>query len=204
MIVLAGHRAEPAHLPEQPLDLFGARTQIAGEELAGLLGEIEQDGAGFEHRDRRAAARRDHDRRCAGMRLFGDTSRNLRSNCSPFPMLIGNDFVFQPGLFEKDRDLVAVGSRPVIEIDHRANSLTPNRCEPSPSTEPRRRNRPAPVISDESTALAIRFHRPFCALLACRARGPAASRTAAAATRNRVDFRHLPQLAFAPPRVRIP
>jgi hypothetical protein len=31
---------------------------VAGQELAGLVGEIEQDGAGLEYRKRRAAAGR--------------------------------------------------------------------------------------------------------------------------------------------------
>ncbi len=133
------------------------------------------------------------------MRLFGDTSRNLRSNCSPFPILIGMDFVFQPGLFQKDRDLVAVGSRPIVEVDHRANSLTPDHAN-HPGTR-QGRNRSAGVISDELTALSIRYRRLFAR---CWHAVPAGRAARAPLRPETARFVHLPQLAFAPPRVRIP
>jgi hypothetical protein len=41
VIVLARHRPETAHLPEQPLNGFGSRAKVAGQELARLVGEIE-------------------------------------------------------------------------------------------------------------------------------------------------------------------
>src|SRR5260221_9809138 len=58
MVVLPGHRPEPAHLPEQPLQHLEAAAQILWQELAGLLAEIDEDGARFEDADRRPAARR--------------------------------------------------------------------------------------------------------------------------------------------------
>ena len=56
MMVLAGHRAEATHLPEQPLQHLDPAAQVGRDEPAGLLGEIEQDGAGLEDGDRAAAA----------------------------------------------------------------------------------------------------------------------------------------------------
>jgi hypothetical protein len=54
----------------------------------------------------------------AGMRLFGATARKLRLELLALADIDRNDFVFQPGLFEKDRDFVAVRRGPVMHIDH--------------------------------------------------------------------------------------
>src|SRR5260370_40162982 len=67
MVVLPGQRPEPAHPPEQPLQRLEAAAQILWQELAGLLAEIDEDGARFEDADRRPAARRfvvDHGGHC--------------------------------------------------------------------------------------------------------------------------------------------
>src|SRR6266513_3945284 len=55
MVVLPRHRAEVAHLPEYPLDAVQASTPLGGNEPAGLVGEVDQDRARFEHRQRRSA-----------------------------------------------------------------------------------------------------------------------------------------------------
>ncbi len=55
MAVLAEHRAEPAHLPHQPLQDVGTRAGFNGEEAPGLVGQINQDSPGLEHRKRTAA-----------------------------------------------------------------------------------------------------------------------------------------------------
>src|SRR5580765_8470896 len=56
MVDLAGHRPEPAHLPHQPFEHRHLAAQIAlRPELAGLLSEVDEDRAGFEDADRRAA-----------------------------------------------------------------------------------------------------------------------------------------------------
>ena len=47
---LAGHRAEIADLPEQPLEGLLAAAAALRHEAAGLLGEVDQDRAGFENR----------------------------------------------------------------------------------------------------------------------------------------------------------
>src|SRR3546814_14910269 len=40
----------PAHLPEQPLQDLGALMQVRRDQLAGLLGKIEEDRPGLEQR----------------------------------------------------------------------------------------------------------------------------------------------------------
>ena len=45
VIVLTRHRTEAAHLPEQPFQDLVARTQILADELAGLVGEVNKNGA---------------------------------------------------------------------------------------------------------------------------------------------------------------
>ena len=52
MAVLAGHRAERAHLPKEPLRYVGTGARFRRQKLAGLLGEILEDGAGFENLQR--------------------------------------------------------------------------------------------------------------------------------------------------------
>jgi hypothetical protein len=89
MIVLPGHRAEPAHLPEQPFQRRSAPTQIFRDEFAGLLREIDEDCAGFEDRDRLAAVgglvvdncrdsviRRDAKKVCLELFALADIDRN--------------------------------------------------------------------------------------------------------------------------------
>ena len=117
MIVLAGHRAEIAHLPEQPLDGFGAGAQIARQELSGLLSEIEQDGTGLEHGDRLAAAGRrliDHGRDAVVRGHREEFGFELLALADVHRL----DVVGKPGLLEEDRDLVAVGRGPIIDVDH--------------------------------------------------------------------------------------
>ena len=55
-MVLPRHRAEPTHLPEQPLHDLDAAVQILRQELTGLLREVLEDCPRLEHTDRLAAA----------------------------------------------------------------------------------------------------------------------------------------------------
>ena len=52
---LAEHRSDDGHLEEHPLDGLVAARRIGRHQLAGLVGEIEQDRAGFEQAERLAA-----------------------------------------------------------------------------------------------------------------------------------------------------
>src|SRR3546814_11629641 len=52
---LAEQRADAAHLPHHPLDRLVTRSRIGREELPALVGEIDQDRARFEQRERLSA-----------------------------------------------------------------------------------------------------------------------------------------------------
>src|SRR3546814_1210668 len=52
---LTEHRPDTAHLPHHPLDRFVAGVRIGRDKLPRLVGEIEEDSARFEQRERLAA-----------------------------------------------------------------------------------------------------------------------------------------------------
>ena len=87
--------------------------------MPGLLGEIQQHRAGFEDRDRLAAALRlvIHHRRDSVVRR---DRQELRLELIALADIDRENLVFQPGLFEKHRDLVAVRRGPVMQVDHGA------------------------------------------------------------------------------------
>src|SRR5579883_486889 len=118
MMILPGHGTEVANLPEQPFEYLRAAGQILREELSSFFGEIDQDRAGFEDGDRRAAVCRSavddrrntvvrRDRQKPGLELLAapDVDRMNRVR----------DFCF----CEEYRDLVPVRGRPIIKLDHR-------------------------------------------------------------------------------------
>ena len=81
---LAGHGAEAADLPEHPLQHAVLAGGVGGQELAGLLGEVLQDRAGFEDGE---AIGRIH--RWPGILLLGLIARNSGVNWSPLLMFTG-------------------------------------------------------------------------------------------------------------------
>src|SRR5579862_6515266 len=117
MIVLAGHRAEAADLPEEPLHYLGARTQTRRQELSGLLAEIDEDRARFEDAERGTAISRLRidDRRHA---IVGRDLEEIGLELLALLNIDGVDLVRDAGFFAKNGDLVAVRRRPIIEIDH--------------------------------------------------------------------------------------
>jgi hypothetical protein len=103
------------------------RARIARQELPRLLGEIEQHGAGFEHRDRLAAAgRRAIDQR--GDAVVRGDGEEFRLELLALADVHRHEVVGQPGLLEEDRDLVAVRRGPIVEVDHWPGPL---RCDQS-------------------------------------------------------------------------
>src|SRR5208282_6592474 len=115
MMHLAGHRAEAAHLPHQPFQHRHLTAQIGGPELAGLLAEIDQNRAGLEYADRRAArALGVDDRRDLAVRTdFDEGGGELLT----FADVHGLDGVGQAHLLQSNADLAAVRCIPGVEFN---------------------------------------------------------------------------------------
>jgi DNA-binding Lrp family transcriptional regulator len=117
MVVLARHWAEPAHMPEQPLQNLDATAEVSRNELRRLLREVEQDRAGLEDADRRTRLSRiviDD----GGNAVVWRKAQKVRLELVAGTDVHRHDLVRKPGFLEKDRDLVAVGRRPVVQVDH--------------------------------------------------------------------------------------
>ena len=161
MVVLPGHRPKPAHLPEQPLHDVGAGARLLRQEL---VRSSRRDRPAWRRiRTPRSARRRraDRDRPSPGMRLFGEMARKSALNCSPLPMLTGNDLVGRAGLFQKHRDFMAVRRGPIVQVDHQCVSFRfSEKCSRYHSH--RSRPRPCPAASmtgPPASAAAIRSCR---------------------------------------------
>ena len=151
MAEAAAEERRAAHLPEQPGQGLGARRAGGGQELAELLGEIDEDRAGFEHADRLGAAAVDQRRdlrigidrdeaaaRTGRPRRCGSARRHIRRPL--WPLL--------EQLLEHDRDLLAVRAS-------RANRAGRGACRPA---APCRGSAPAigPVDVGELAAAGLR------------------------------------------------
>src|ERR1700720_746754 len=114
---LPRHRAEPAHLPEQPLVDRDAGALVARIELSGLAAEILQDGAGLEHRDGPPAGAVRIDNGGEGG-VWGNREKARRELLALGNIARVHD-VRQPALLEHDGNFPAVRRRPVVERDRR-------------------------------------------------------------------------------------
>src|SRR5690606_26992692 len=82
-------------------------------EPAGLVGEIEQDGARLHQRLAGVVVDDGRDL------VVGTDLQELRRELVVLADVDGMGGVVEAGFFEKDRDLAAVGRGPCVEIDHR-------------------------------------------------------------------------------------
>ena len=115
VVRLAGFGAEIGHLPEQPLVDFDATALVLRIELSGLAAEILQNCAGLEDRDRLAVrAIIIDDRQHA---IVGRDCQEVRLELIALGNIDRDHRVRKCALLEHDRDLPAVRSGPVIEID---------------------------------------------------------------------------------------
>jgi len=114
---LARHRPQARHLPEQPLQCVEPRAALGRQQLAGLVREVQQDRARLEHRQRGAAV----------LRLMVDDGGNLavgrdrkkrRRELLARRQTHRNDPMRQPGFFQEQPDLQAIGGGAEIQIDH--------------------------------------------------------------------------------------
>src|ERR1700751_792573 len=116
-MVLAGHRPEARHLPEQPLHDAAAVAKPGRQIPADLFGEIDKNRTAFENRYRRPAILRRtiNNRRNAIVRQYCEEFR--RELCA-LADIDRHDPVRKLRLFEKDCDLVAVRRCPIMKVDH--------------------------------------------------------------------------------------
>src|SRR4051794_6481270 len=116
MMHLARHRAKPAHLPHQPFQHRNALDQRSGQELAGLLAEIQQDGARLEHADALPAGAIGIDDR--GNLVVRADGQKFRLHLLALGDVDGKYLVGQPHLLQRDADLAAIRRVPGVQFDH--------------------------------------------------------------------------------------
>src|SRR5437660_5028509 len=118
MAALAELWALIGHLPHDPLGHLILAAQILRPEAPRLLGDVHHDRARLEHRDRRAAAlwsMVDHRRHAVVRVHLQKFGRELIAALD----VAGDDLVLKPAFFQQDGDFLAVGGRPVMQIEHR-------------------------------------------------------------------------------------
>jgi hypothetical protein len=117
MLRLAEHRAEPSHLPHEPLHHLAPRAPVRRDEATRLFGQVNEDRTRLEHRDR-----------CAVRTFVVDDRRHLVVRIERKIIRIelraaGNvdrmHRVRHADLFEHDLDLVTVRRGPCVQFDHR-------------------------------------------------------------------------------------
>ena len=112
---LAEHRAGTAHLPHQPLDDAIARVARFRQQLAGLVGEIDQDHARLHQRDVVLAV---DDRRDS---IVWRDLQKVGCELLVFRDVDGVHRIGQTEFFQCDGDLAAIRRRPSVEIDHNSH-----------------------------------------------------------------------------------
>ncbi len=114
MAELPEHRPDAADLEKQPFERVDARLAALGEELAVLLGEVNQDGARLEDGEVVVTERRDFSVRVDGE--VGGAVLLAFEDVHPLGLVV------EAELLEQDDGLDAVGRRPGEELDHRGDS----------------------------------------------------------------------------------
>jgi hypothetical protein len=106
----AAQQGRGTHLPEQPVERFGARRHRLRQEGAELFGQVEQDRTGFEHAHRLVAAAV-HQRRDLRVRVdLDEAARELRAlvDADQPGIVFGARMAGGQQLLQHDRDLLAV------------------------------------------------------------------------------------------------
>src|SRR5712692_9066812 len=140
MVRLAEHRADVAHLRHDPLHHHPALAQPLRQEPAGLRGEVEQHRARLGERERFPArpVLVDHRRDLVVRRGGEEIELELVARAD----VDGMDCVFEACFLEHDVDLVPVGRRPGIEVNHRRKPPRFQRsCRAIPACAGRSRSR---------------------------------------------------------------
>src|SRR5208282_5076783 len=113
---LPEHRSNSGHLEHQPLHDVVARAGLRRHELTGLLRQVEKDRAGLKERKRLPAWTVMVDYR--GHPVVRADLEELGRELLALADIHRNDSVIEPGLLEKNRNLVSVRCRPIVQIDH--------------------------------------------------------------------------------------
>src|SRR6266540_950078 len=140
MMRLAEHRTDVAHLRHDPLHHHPALAQPLRQEPAGLRGEVEQHRPRLGERERFPArpVLVDHRRDLVVRRDGEEIGLELLARAD----VDGMDFVFEARFLEHDVDLVPVGRRPGIEVNHRRKPPRFQRsCRAIPACAGRSRSR---------------------------------------------------------------
>src|SRR5467141_2121531 len=116
MVRLPEHRADVPHLEHDPLHHLPAIAQVPRQELAGLRGEIEQHRARLGEHERLSARAFlvDHRRDL----VIGRDGEEFRLELVTRSDIDGMNFIFKTSFLQHDVDLVSIGRRPGIEVDH--------------------------------------------------------------------------------------
>jgi len=109
-VELAGHRAQPCHLPEQPGIDLRAQALFSRVELPGLAAEILQDRRAFEYANIAVDERRDLPIRIDRAESLGILL--ALQDVDDF------NFVGQPHFLQCDGDLVTIERREIKQPDH--------------------------------------------------------------------------------------
>jgi len=112
---LAEHRPDRRHLEEHPFQRLVAPGRIGRHEFAGLVGEVDEDRAGFEQADRLPV-------RSIGIDDGGDLAVGVERQEGRLRVLVLADvdavrLVVEAEFLQRDRDLDAVRRRQRIELD---------------------------------------------------------------------------------------
>ncbi|KAG1252316.1 hypothetical protein G6F68_011843 [Rhizopus microsporus] len=127
---LAAHRAQTGHLPEQPFQGGDAAARVAGQELAGLLGQVQQDRTRLEHALRGTAigwGLVDDGRHL----VVGRDRKEFRLELVARADVDRVDAVLQAGFLQQQGHFVAVRGGPVIQVDHGGGSGAERNLESS-------------------------------------------------------------------------
>jgi hypothetical protein len=116
VVGLAEHRSHVRHLENQPLQGVVALARILGEELAGLLGEVPEDGARFHHGVASAAGTVGVDD--GGDAVVGGELQKFRRELLAEADVDVEVLPFDAQLLQHDHDLLAVGGRGRVQFDH--------------------------------------------------------------------------------------
>src|SRR5205823_12701290 len=135
VMCLAEHRADVPHLRHHPLHHLPAAANVLRQKFAGFRRQVEKHGARFGERKRLAAGSVlvDHRRDLVVWRNGEELGLELIASADIDRM----HAVLEARLLEHDVDLVPVGRRPGIEVDHSFTSCFPKFLPESNSISPR-------------------------------------------------------------------